>query len=93
MHNADFSAWKRHHDRDVHKNTSWNWGISGWKSSIFEVEDGESAPCWIGHGLLLYFVIAISGWSWVYRAFLASKVTKRKEHIRKFAGWVGQTWT
>eukprot|EP00035_Acanthoeca_spectabilis_P028783 m.472059 g.472059 ORF g.472059 m.472059 type:complete len:563 (+) comp32081_c0_seq1:43-1731(+) len=93
MHNRDFREWERYHTRDVHHFVTWNWGISGWKSSIFEVEDGATAPCWIRYGFILYLSCILTLLAWPYRIFLASVVTKRKEHIRKMCGWVNQSWS
>lgn len=92
MHDIDFRQWITFHDRDVYKDVSWNWYIPGWKKSVFEVEDGEQAPWWVRKGLGLYIFLVLIGLSWPYRAAMAAITTKRKEHIRKVVGWIGQSW-
>ena len=43
MHDADFARWERQHTTDVYHFVTWTWGIAGWKSAIFEVEDGKDS--------------------------------------------------
>lgn len=57
--------------------------IDGFKKSIFEVEDDAEAPCFLKHGILLYIVVTLLGFSWAFRTVMSSHTAKRTEIIIK----------
>jgi hypothetical protein len=73
--------WKRLHDRDVHHDFTWNFGVPGFAPFWVEVGEGHTPPWWFR--VSVYLFASLLGLSWGFRVRMSSLSGKRNEFVRK----------